>query len=560
MLLGRLTILTRLVVGFGSVLVLTAALGLTASNQMDRLSELTAKLYRHPFTVSTAALEAKADLIAMHRGMKDVALAGDTASIDAAARTVDDYEAKVYKSLTTVKDRFLGDKRQVEEIVTTFAAWKPIRAEVIAFMREGKRAEAGAITRTKGAEQVALVARGMDDLIAFSYAKAADFERQSAADADSAATILYAWLAGMVVLGLTIAALITRSITVPLGGLRTSMVRLADGDHATAVPFTDQSNEVGAMAKAVLVFKEAGERIAQLQAEQEETKRRADAQRREGMLRLADEFQSHIEAVVEHVASASTEMNATAQSMSGIAETAMREAGNASAAAQQASTNVQTVASAAEQLAASITEIGEQVTQSTRTSRNAVEKAERTDGIVRSLAAAAQTIGEVVKLINDIASQTNLLALNATIEAARAGEMGKGFAVVAQEVKNLASQTAKATEEISSQITSVQGATGQAVEAIQDIVKTIGDISQTATAIASAVEEQQAATREIARNVDQAATGTQEVARGIDGVSHAARDAGHAAEQVLSEAQELSRQSEMLRRETATFIARVRSA
>ncbi|HEY0834652.1 MAG TPA: methyl-accepting chemotaxis protein [Azospirillum sp.] len=560
MLLGRLTILTRLVVGFGSVLVLTVALGLTASGQMDRLSDLTDKLYRHPFAVSTAALEAKAGLIAMHRGMKDVALAPDAAGIEAAARTVDAYETEVYKHLGMVKERFLGDKRQIEKIVTDFAAWKPIRAEVIAFMREGKRAEAGAITRAKGAEQVALIARGMDDLIAFSYAKAAEFEQRAKTDAADATTILFAWVAGLVVLGLGIAALITRSISLPLGGLRASMARLADGDHTTAVPYTDLHNEVGAMAKAVLVFKEAGERIERLKAEQEETKRRADVQRRDDMLRLADEFESHIEAVVEHVASASTEMNATAQSMTGIAETAMREAGNASVAAEQASSNVQTVASAAEQLAASITEIGTQVTQSTRTSRNAVEKAERTDAIVRSLATAAQTIGEVVKLINDIASQTNLLALNATIEAARAGEAGKGFAVVAQEVKNLASQTGKATEEISSQITSVQGATGQAVEAIQDIVKTIGDISQTATAIASAVEEQQAATREIARNVDQAATGTREVARGIDGVNTAARDAGHAAGQVLSEAQELSRQSEMLRRETANFIARVRSA
>jgi len=354
--------------------------------------------------------------------------------------------------------------------------------------------------------------------------------------------------------------LITRSVTGPVHRMTGAMGRLADGDLTIAVPGLDRSDELGAMAKAVQVFKENGQRIARLTAEQDELKRKAEEQRRTDMLHLADEFESHIEAVVEHVASAATEMNATAQSMTGIAASAMREAGSASVAAQQASGNVQTVASAAEQLSASIGEISAQVSQSTRTSQHAVEKAERTNEIVRSLATAAQTIGEVVNLINSIASQTNLLALNATIEAARAGEAGRGFAVVASEVKNLANQTASATDDIARQVTAVQGATGQAVDAIQDIVRTIGEISQTATAIASAVEEQQAATGEIARNVEQAARGTQEVARNIDGVSHAAQDAGHAAGQVLSEAEELSRQSEALRRETANFIARVRSA
>ncbi|WP_448189581.1 methyl-accepting chemotaxis protein [Azospirillum sp. sgz301742] len=560
MLIGRFSILTRLVVGFGFVLALTVGLGVFAAQQMQTLSDLTAKLYKHPFTVSTSALEAKADLIAMHRGMKDVVLSQDAAMLDAATKAVDKYEAEVYANLKTVQERFLGDKRLVQDLTTAFDAWKPIRAEVIAFMREGKRSEAFDITRGKGAKQVQLVSGKMDELVTFSLNKAADFDKSVTIDSDSATFRLYMSLGALVVLGVLAALAITRSITLPLGTLRAGMAKLADGDLSTTVPYTDLDNEVGAMAKAVQVFKENGQRIAGLTAEQEALKRRGEEQRRQDMLRLADEFQSHIEGVVEHVASASTEMSATAQSMTGIADTAMREASSAATAAQQASSNVQTVASAAEQLSASIGEISTQVSQSTRTSQAAVEKAERTNEIVRSLATAAQTIGEVVNLINSIASQTNLLALNATIEAARAGEAGRGFAVVASEVKNLANQTASATEDIARQVTAVQGATGQAVEAIQDIVRTISEVSQTATAIASAVEQQQAATGEIARNVEQAAQGTQEVARNIDGVNHAAKDAGHAATQVFNEAQELSRQSEMLKHETATFIARVRNA
>ncbi|PWC54580.1 methyl-accepting chemotaxis protein [Azospirillum sp. TSO22-1] len=560
MLIGRLSILTRLVAGFGAVLVLAIGLGVFAAVEMTALSDLTAKLYKHPFIVSTSALEAKADLIAMHRGMKDVALSQDAAQLDAATKAVDKYEAEVYEGLKVVQERFLGDKRMIEDLLTAFRAWKPIRDEAIAFMREGKRAEAANITRGKGAQQVQLVSAKMDELVSFSLNKAAQFDKDATADRDTAVTRLYASLGALVVLGLLVALAITRSITGPLGSLRAGMARLADGDLSVAVPHTDLDNEVGAMAKAVQVFKENGQRVASLTAEQEALKARADEQRREAMLRLADEFQAHIESVVEHVASASTEMSATAKSMTSIADTAMREAGSAASAAAQASSNVQTVASAAEQLSASIGEISTQVVQSTRTSQHAVEKAERTNEIVRSLATAAQTIGEVVNLINSIASQTNLLALNATIEAARAGDAGKGFAVVASEVKNLANQTASATEDIARQVTAVQGATGQAVEAIQDIVHTLTEVSQTATAIASAVEEQQAATGEIARNVEQAAQGTQEVARNIDGVNHAAQDAGQAASQVLGEAQELSRQSEMLKRETANFIARVRSA
>ena len=557
---GNLSIKARLVIGFGAVIAMAAVCGLFAINTVGSLSALTTKLYQHPFTVSTAALQAQSNMIAMHRSMKDVVLSKDAAGLDKAIAAVNEGEAKVYQYFAVVQDRFLGDKTQVNEAIEAFRAWRPIRDEVMALMREGKAAEAFAVTRDKGAPQVAKVTKSITAVVDFSLDKAAKFDAAASVQRDDAFATMYALMAAIVVVGLGVALAITVSITRPLTALRGCMGRLAEGDYGAAVPFLDNASEAGEMARAVAVFKENGQRVTHLQAEQENARRRAETDKRSAMNALADDFESHINNVVDHVASASTEMNATASSMSAVAEQAMRQASAVAAAATKASSNVQTVASAAEELAASITEIGRQVSQSTRTTRLAVDKARETNKIVGSLSEAAQKIGEVVNLINSIAGQTNLLALNATIEAARAGEAGKGFAVVASEVKSLANQTAKATGDISAQIAAVQGATGQAVHAIQEIMAIIDEVSTTSTAIASAVEQQQAATGEIARNVEQASAGTNEVARNIAGVTEAAGEAGRAAEQVLDEARDLSRQSESLRTEVDGFIRRVRVA
>lgn len=266
-------------------------------------------------------------------------------------------------------------------------------------------------------------------------------------------------------------------------------------------------------------------------------------------------FETTVHAIVDTVASAATELQATSQAMSGTAGRTADQATMAAAAAEQTSANVQTVAAAADQLSASIVEIAGQVSHSSRIAMSAVDEAERTNVIVASLTDAAQKIGAVISLINDIAHQTNLLALNATIEAARAGEAGKGFAVVASEVKNLATQTARATGDIATQIGGMQTATRQAVEAIRSITRVIGEIEGITTGIAAAVEEQGAATREIARNVDQAAAGSGSVSGNVQEVNRAAGEAGHAAAQVMDAAGDLSRQSEHLRSEVSGFLA-----
>jgi methyl-accepting chemotaxis protein len=350
-----------------------------------------------------------------------------------------------------------------------------------------------------------------------------------------------------------------RRVVRRLTALRQSMLTIAGGDLEAAIPQGGR-DEIAEMAAALAVFRDNG--LAAQRAEQqaaEERARQAET-RRQDLHELAESFESSVLHVVETVSGAATEMRATAETMVAVAGTASQQANTVAEASAHASANVQTVAAATEELTASTQEIGHQVSRSAEIARAAVQEAEATNGSVNGLLNAAQKIGDVVKLISDIASQTNLLALNATIEAARAGEAGRGFAVVASEVKGLATQTAKATEEIASQIAGMQGATRDAVTAIQSIGRTIGQIDEIATAIAAAVEEQGATTRDIAANVQQAAAGTDDVSNNISGVSQAAGEAGEAARQVLGGAAELASQSEGLRAEVDRFLARVRAA
>jgi methyl-accepting chemotaxis protein len=351
-----------------------------------------------------------------------------------------------------------------------------------------------------------------------------------------------------------------RSIVLPIKGMTQAMRKIAAGDTATVIPAQDRRDEVGAMAQSVQVFKDSMIEAVRLRGEQDELKKKAETEKRDLLGAMADDFEASIRGSLDALSGAATELRGTSNEMSATAEEANHQATSVAATAEQASANVQTVAAATEELASSVAEIGRQVAQSTMIAGQAVEEANRTNITVQGLSTAAQRIGDVVRLINDIASQTNLLALNATIEAARAGEAGKGFAVVANEVKSLASQTAKATEEITSQVGAMQGATTEAVQAIANIGGTIGAINQIATAIASSVEQQGAATQEIARNIQEAAQGTERVTHNIGGATKAAANTGTAANRVLASAEELNEQATALRSKIDDFLVGIRAA
>ncbi|WP_247872208.1 methyl-accepting chemotaxis protein [Azospirillum sp. TSO35-2] len=378
--------------------------------------------------------------------------------------------------------------------------------------------------------------------------------------AESAETLAKILTPAATVLAMLMAWLIGRSIANPVVAMTAAMGRLAQGDLSVALPAADRRDEIGAMAAAVQVFRDTMIQTRRMEEEAKAAETRAAQERRAGMLALADRFESSVQGIVETVASAATEMQGTASAMSATADQTSVQASTVAAAAEQASVNVQTVSAATEELSASIAEIGRQVTTSTRVAGKAVDDARQTGKAITGLVQAAQQIEQVVELINSIASQTNLLALNATIEAARAGEAGKGFAVVASEVKQLANQTAKATEDIQVKVREIQSATAGAQTAITDIAGTIDQINDISTGIAAAIEEQNAATGDIANNVSQAARGTGDVSANILGVNQAASETGSAATQVLHAAEGLARDAERLRGEVQNFIATIRAA
>jgi len=404
------------------------------------------------------------------------------------------------------------------------------------------------------------VAKAIDETRTAQITALGDLQSQSQADAASTKTAT--WVQAVVALGLgqLLAWLIGSGIGGPVVAMTAAMRKLAGGDTSVVIPAAGRRDEVGEMASAVQIFKDNMLETERLRAEQEALKQRAEQDRRQAMTALATAFETSVGGIVNGVGSAAAELQSTAGSMAATAEETTRQATTVAAASEQATQNVQTVAAATEELSASIREISQQVLQASGMIREGVQQAAQSSGQMQSLTQAADKIGDVVKIISDIAGQTNLLALNATIEAARAGDAGKGFAVVASEVKALANQTAKATGEIAEQIRAIQEATQISARSIEGITETIGKVNETATAIASAVEEQGAATQEISRNVLQASQGTQEVSGNIVGVSQAAQQTGAAAAQVLASAGQLAQNGAALKAQVEAFLRDVRAA
>jgi methyl-accepting chemotaxis protein len=372
---------------------------------------------------------------------------------------------------------------------------------------------------------------------------------------------------GSLALGYVLA---TFGIGRPIARAVAELSQLANGDLSVAVSGTDRRDEIGEMARGLAIFKDnmARQKTLEVEAKAADERQRAEQAERQRqtearaarMAELTQAFDKTMTASLGEVSGKTSEMERAARGLTSNAEATNKQSTSVAAAAEEATGNVQTVAAATEQLTGSINEINRQVARSSEIGRQAVEQAQHTNVMVKGLSEGAQKVGEVVRLINDIASQTNLLALNATIEAARAGDAGKGFAVVASEVKALANQTAKATEDIASQVSAIQDATQAAVQAIEQIGKTIGEISQVSASVASAVEEQGAATQEIARNIEQAAAGTKDVSANIGAVSQASGEVGAAASQVLSASQAMSSRADALKKEVETFLTQIRAA
>ncbi|ACJ01175.1 methyl-accepting chemotaxis protein [Rhodospirillum centenum] len=483
---------------------------------------------------------------------------------------------------------FLTDALDDKALATARDRLKTVGRSAAALSQQTLSPEQSALARTAvdqagamvtGFDALAATARQIDELVTTSMAESgrnfvatserlsrnyADYLERTLASskATAASSTMLLWTAGIIALltGIAAALLISRSIVRPIQGITRVMGVLAGGDTKAEVPNRTGRDEVGEMARAVQVFKEAMIETERLRAAQIEQERRAERERRAALKQMADSLEQSVKSVVDAVSAASTELNASAQSMSGTAVRSSAEAGTAAAAAQQASANVQTVAAATEELTSSISEIARQVQRQAELALAATRDAAQSEDRVKELAEDARNISDVIGLINAIAGQTNLLALNATIEAARAGEAGKGFAVVASEVKALATQTARATEQIAERIRAVQERTDGTVESIAQIASRVEEMKEIATAVASAVEQQTAATQEISRNANEAASGTEAVSRSLDAVNGAAGEAGAASSQVTASAEDLAKQSERLRQSVDSFIDQVRAA
>ncbi|MEN3162350.1 methyl-accepting chemotaxis protein [Tistrella mobilis] len=426
------------------------------------------------------------------------------------------------------------------------ARTEPLLAELRTGDQDGARGLFAAANRT-------LLIRELDDLIEFNSAAAAGSGEQTRRAAENGMTVLIAALGIGLVVAIAATLLMMRSVSRPIRRMTEAMNRLAARETGITIPGADRGDEIGAMAKSVETFRAGlieADRLASEQAQAQAAQEAERARREE----LTQGFVTRVAGIVSTLSGAAEQVRGSADALSRTAEEQSGRSTAVAAAAEQATANVQTVATAAEELSASVREVGARTAETADVSRAAVDEAGTTDNTVQDLATNAQKIGDVIELIQQIAAQTNLLALNATIEAARAGEAGKGFAVVAAEVKNLANQTARATEEIQVQIDAATNATGRTVDAIRSISGTIGKVGALTTAVASAVEEQVSATAEIARNTQQASAGTSEVLRAIAGIADAAGQTGHAAAEMNTAAGELAGQTRALKQVVDEYV------
>jgi methyl-accepting chemotaxis protein len=545
------SIRTRLLIGFLLVIATSAATGIYSLLVIAETSALTGELYDRPLMASSFALSATADFEKVDRVLVTAALAESGAKLAEQGAALTALEASVLEDLGVVEQRF-PDARgtaMVGDIKKLLAEWDGLMKDMVAAPPGQLPAmlPAEAALRDKLEEKLDILVEGAKEA-------GLDFREEAAAVGKTSHWILFGAVGFSAAAGIIIALLIGRAIGRPIIAITRTMSALAAGNIDITIPALERRDEVGQMAKAVEVFKQnAIEALAHAAA-------RAEAQavkerRAEAVAQLTGAFDRQISRVIQTLGAAAGSLITTAEQVTRVAGDTRGKASSVATASEEASVSVQTVAAATEELASSIAEISRQVKFSTEMAERAADQAQETTTTVGSLSDAADQIGNVVHLIQDIASQTNLLALNATIEAARAGDAGKGFAIVANEVKALAGQTARATDEIAGQVGSIRKATGSAVDAIQKICATIADLNSTASLIAAAIEQQGDATREIAHNVQKAAVGTGEVALNIVSVLDASSVSQDAAAQVFDSARGVSEEAAVLRDEVQSFLS-----
>ena len=443
----------------------------------------------------------------------------------------------------------------LKEASTLFEEYRQALAKLI----ENSKSVAELVAQLN--ESAAAIVKGAGAMKGDLVSEQRRLEAESDATVAQTERLILMLAAGGFLLGGVLAVLLGKGISRPMIEMCKAMRKLAGGNFEIVLPGLGRKDELGEMAAAVEEFKMQAIAKAERDAAAQDAQNRASsAARRAELIRFADEFEAAVGSIVSNVSASAVQLEEAAGTLTRTADTTQSLSTQVAGASEEASSNMQSVATATEELSASVDEIGRRVRDSNRIAEAAVLQAQQTDDRIGKLSRAAQEIGDVVKLITAIAEQTNLLALNATIEAARAGDAGRGFAVVAAEVKSLASQTAKATDEISSHISGMQGATQESVAAIKEIGGTIGQISSIASAIASAVEQQSGATQEIARNVQSVAQGTHQAAANIMQVNRGASETGIASGEVLNSAKTLSSESLRLREELERFMGNIRAA
>jgi methyl-accepting chemotaxis protein len=557
----NIAIIAKIAVPATIVAVVAIGIVLYASLAVTQLSDNASALVDGNAKRVQLALQAESNFNSAAVSEKNVILsASDEKSARANIELYNKATAATLDALTRFEaiTKFEDQRELIETFRTAVGNRQKASEHVFELALAGKAGEAFDYSRGTAAKFRVTAIKAVGDLIALNVDKMQIARDQSVVMAErTRAWLVVGAAAGLICAFGVLGWIALYQISKPLARMTQEMTKLAGGELDIRIEGADRADEIGGLARSLQVFRENAITARRLEEEQRE-EQTGKAARQQAVERHIAEFDAQVREALDTLTAASTEMHATAESMAATAEETSRQAHAVASSSDEASANVQTVASATEELHSSISEIARQVTQSVEIANTAVVEAEHTNETVQGLAHTAQKIGEVVTLIQSIASQTNLLALNATIEAARAGEAGKGFAVVASEVKALANQTARATEDISAQITAIQGETGHAVDAIKDIGGTIRRMNEIAAAIAAAVEEQGAATRDISNNIQQVARGTAEVSSNIAGVNEAAGETGLAATQVLTAADDLGRQSDKLRTDVNGFFAKIR--